>query len=52
MKDKVDELSFSIYLIAEKLLYEEIPMSLVHSGRWVTATILNGTCLAGRWDLH
>lgn len=52
MKDEVDELSFSIYLVAIKLLYKEIAMSLVYSGCWVTATILNGTHLFGRWDLH
>lgn len=52
MKDEVDELSFSIYLVAVKLLYKEIAMSFVYLGRWVTATILNGTYLFGRWDLH
>lgn len=52
MKDEVDELSFSICLVAVNLLYEEILMSLVHSGHWVTAIILNGTCLVGRRDLH
>lgn len=30
MIDEVDELNFSIYLVAVKLLYEEIPISLVN----------------------
>lgn len=52
MKDKVGELCFSTYLVPVKLLYKEIVMDVVHPGHWVTATILSGTCLVGRWDLH
>lgn len=52
MKDEVGELTFSIYPVAVKLLYEEILMSLVYSEHWVTAGIPDGTCLVGRWDLH
>ena len=43
---------FSIYLVPVKLLYKEIVVDLVHPGHWVNSTILSGTCLVGRWDLH
>lgn len=52
MKDEVGELTFSIYPVAVKLLYEEILMSLVHSGHWVTAGVPNGTRLVGKRGLH